>query len=304
MMQPANIRYTIVSPVKNEEDKIEVTIRSVLNQTILPTHWIIVDDSSDDRTARIVEEYAQKYSWIKLLQLSHNSGRDLGWAEIRAFGAGYELVKDDAYDFIVKLDGDLELPSNYFAQLFQKFEQDEKLGIASGECMEWEGEGWRPSSGPSYHAVGASKIVRRQCFAEIGGFVFHRGWDTVDEIRAQVKGWKTAHFGDVPFFHLRKEGSANGPISTAILHGEVYYWTGGGFLFLLLKFFHRSAIDGPLLLGGLAMLWGYLRLWFTWQKRIVTIEEAKHYRRLLNARIWDEVRAVCGKNGERPSLVA
>jgi poly-beta-1,6-N-acetyl-D-glucosamine synthase len=303
-MLTANTRYTIVSPVKDEEDKIEVTIRSVLNQTILPIHWIIVDDGSSDHTARIVEQYVQKYSWIRLLRLSNSSGRHLGWAEIRAFGAGYELVKDEAYDFIVKLDGDLELPSDYFARLLQKFWQDKKLGIASGECMEREGETWRPSSGPSYHAVGASKIVRRQCFEEIGGFVYHRGWDTVDEIRAQVKGWKTAHFEDIPFYHLRREGAANGPISTAILHGEVYYWTGGGFLFLLLKLFHRSAIDRPLLLVGLAMFWGYLRLWFTRQERIVSIEEAKHYRRLLNARIWDEIRAICRLNDENPRLVA
>lgn len=298
-----NTQYIIVSPVKNEEDKIEITIRSVLNQTILPTQWIIVDDGSSDHTVRIVEQYSKRHRWIRLHQLPYSSGRHLGWAEIRAFGAGYELVKDEAYDFIVKLDGDLELPSDYFARLFQKFWHDKQLGIASGECMEREGESWRPSSGPSYHAVGASKIVRRQCFEEIGGFVFHRGWDTVDEIRAQVKGWRTAHFGDIPFYHLRREGAANGPISTAILHGEVYYWTGGGFLFLLLKFFQRSALDRPLLLAALAMLWGYLRLWVTRQERIVSAEEAKHYRQLLNARIFDEVRAVCGMKDGNSSLV-
>jgi poly-beta-1,6-N-acetyl-D-glucosamine synthase len=301
-MSIANTRYIIISPVKNEEDKVQVTIQSVLNQTILPIRWIIVDDGSSDQTANIVEQYVRKYSWIRLLQLPYSSERNLGWAEIRAFGAGYDLIKDEAYDFIVKLDGDLELPKDYFARLFYRFSQDNKLGIASGECMERKGEGWRPSSGPSYHAVGASKIVRRQCFEEIDGFMFHRGWDTVDEIRAQVKGWKTTHFEDIPFYHLRREGAANGPISTAILHGEVYYWTGGGVLFLLLKFFHRSAKERPLLLVGLAMLWGYLRLWVTRQERIVSLEEARYYRRLLNTRIFEEARAVCGINDEKSSL--
>ena len=37
------------------------------------------------------------------------------------------------WDFIVKLDGDLTLPSNYFEKCFEHFERDPKLGIGGGD---------------------------------------------------------------------------------------------------------------------------------------------------------------------------
>ena len=291
-----NGTYVVVSPVKDEEKHIETTIEAVLKQTVRPKRWIIVDDASSDKTPMLLNRYANEYHWIQLLRIDRGTERSLGWAEIRAFAAGYELVRNDDYDFIVKLDGDLDFPPDYFALLMERFHQDEKLGIASGECMERNDEGWYPSSGPRYHAVGASKVVRRKCFDDIGGFVLHRGWDTVDEIRAQTKGWKTKHFDDVKFFHLRKEGAASGSVSTGVLHGEVYYWTGGGFLFLFLKFLHRSVMGRPFLIGGLAMLWGYFRLWVVCKERIVSDDEANSYRRLLNRRVWEGITKMFKRN--------
>jgi poly-beta-1,6-N-acetyl-D-glucosamine synthase len=295
-MPNSNGTYVVVSPIKDEEKHIETTIEAVLKQTARPKRWVIVDDASTDKTPMILDRYANEYHWIQLIRIDRGAERSLGWAEIRAFSAGYDLVRDEDYDFIVKLDGDLDFPPDYFALLMERFHQDEKLGIASGECMERNEKGWYPSSGPPYHAVGASKVVRRKCFEDIGGFVLHRGWDTVDEIRAQAKGWKTKHFDDVKFFHLRNEGAAAGSISTGVLHGEVYYWTGGGALFLFLKFLHRSMSCRPYLIGGLAMLWGYFRLWVTRKERIVSDDEAKSYRRLLNGRIWSGLTKMFKRN--------
>lgn len=301
-MHNSNATYIVVSPVKDEEKHIETTIEAVLKQTARPKRWVIVDDASTDKTSTILERYAKEYHWIQLLRIDRGAERNLGWAEIRAFAAGYDLVKGEDYDFIVKLDGDLDFPPDYFALLMERFHQDEKLGIVSGECMERDEKGWHPSSGPPYHAVGASKVIRRKCFDDIGGFVLHRGWDTVDEIRAHAIGWKTKHFEDIKFFHLRKEGAAAGLISTGVLHGEVYYWTGGGGLFLFLKFLHRSVTSRPILIGGLAMLWGYFRLWVARRDRIVSVEEAKAYRRLLNERIWEGVRRMFKRNNKETPI--
>lgn len=298
----ADIKYVVVSPVKDEEKSIEITIRAVLNQTMRPIRWTIVDDGSSDQTASIVERYAAVHDWIQLLRLPPHGGRNLGWAEIRAFASGYEIVKSVEHDFLVKLDGDLDFAPDYFEQIFMRFCEEDRLGIASGDCLERTGDEWLRSSGPSYHAVGASKVIRRKCFEDIGGFVLHRGWDTVDEIRAQVKGWKTGHFEHVKFYHLRKEGAACGALSTGILHGEVYYWTGGGGLFLLLKVLHRSVMVRPYLLGGLALLWGYVRLWVARKKRIVSDEEAKFYTKMLNERIREQLRRALKWHGKRPFM--
>jgi poly-beta-1,6-N-acetyl-D-glucosamine synthase len=284
-MTPTTDRYVIVSPVKDEARFIQQTLDSVVAQTVRPECWIIVDDGSQDETPAILKRYAEKYDWIRLLTIARDAKRRLGSAEIRAFQSGYDLLRDHSLDYVVKLDGDLELPPDYFARLLAKFHEDEKLGIASGIYLENRNDSWVPVEMPEYHAAGASKIVRRQCFEDIQGFPLDPGWDTIDEIRAQVRGWNTRHFAEIPFRHLRSEGSANGPLSTNRLHGKIYYLSGGSLLFFGLKWMHRLVFGQPFVLGALAMLWGYLAPLLSRQQRLVSEAEARLYRRVQNRRI-------------------
>lgn len=278
-------RYIIISPVKDEDKYIQQTLHSVAEQTVTPLLWVIVDDGSRDRTPEIAEQYAARYPWIRVHKTRRDQARKPGSAVIHAFNAGLELVDGIAFDYIVKLDGDLNLPPDYFERLFAKFDADDTLGIASGVYLEREGNTWTEVSMPAYHTAGASKVVRASCFAHIGGFVASRGWDTVDEIRARIHGWKTAHFTDIKFEHLKREGSGIGAIRTNVMHGEIYYLTGGGGLFLVLKIVHRAWTGRPVVLGALAILWGYIRFCCLRAQRLVTKEEARHYRAILNHRI-------------------
>ena len=294
--------YIIISPVKDEAERIETTLRSVVAQTMRPALWIIVDDGSQDQTPEIVQRYADANDWIHLHRIHRDAGRKLGSAEIRAFNAGYELVKGEAYDFIVKLDGDLELPPDYFARLMTKFNQEGKLGIASGIYLEKRGDAWTPAPCPPYHAAGASKMVRASCFRDIGGFPLYPGWDTADEIKAQARGWNTSHFPDIQFKHLRNEGTANGPLSTNILHGEVYFVTGGGWLFFVLKCLHRSLFHQPRILGGFAMLLGYMKAALRGGDRLVTKNEMNWYRQVQNQRLWEGLSQTIGFVKHRPGV--
>ena len=45
-----NDSYSIITPIKNEENFIATTIKSVLDQKVLPQEWIIIDDASTDDT--------------------------------------------------------------------------------------------------------------------------------------------------------------------------------------------------------------------------------------------------------------
>ena len=67
--------YVIITPAKNEEKYIRYTLDSVVNQTLKPVEWIIVNDGSTDRTAEIVEEYVKKHVWIKLITIRKNEKR-------------------------------------------------------------------------------------------------------------------------------------------------------------------------------------------------------------------------------------
>lgn len=278
-------RYLIVSPVKDEERYVERTLQSLTAQTLSPVRWIIVDDGSADSTPDLLRKYARDHDWIQIVTRDKRGARQPGSAVMHAFYHGLEQADGVAYDYLVKLDCDLELPWDYFESLLARFEQNPRLGIASGVYLEEGPRGWRAIGMPAYHAAGASKVMRAKCFAEMGGFVRERGWDTVDEVRAQVKGWETTHFPDVQFRHLKPEGSGIGNLRTNVMHGDVYFLTGGGLLFLLLKVTHRMVSGSPPLAGGLAMLYGYLRSWVSGRERLVDRVEARHYRRLLNRRL-------------------
>lgn len=291
----AGEKYILISPVKDEEKYIEATIRTVLKQTLKPFQWIIVDDGSQDRTSSIVDSYAAKVDWIRVLRIDRNGKRGPGSPIIKAFSAGYELVKDSDFDFIVKFDCDLDFNEKYFEELITRFNRDEKLGIASGIYLENHGRGWRPVKMPSYHAAGQTKVVRKKCFEDIGGFVASRGWDTVDEIKAQAAGWKTQHFLDLYFYHLKNEGAGIGFLRTNAMNGEAYYLSGGGVPFFILKFLHRLIFGRPFFLGGLFLLYGFLKPWVARRQRLVNEREAKFYRALLNGRVVNRLPGGLGR---------
>jgi glycosyltransferase involved in cell wall biosynthesis len=270
-------------------------------QTLRPARWIIVDDGSTDETATIVERYTRRHAWISLLRLPRRADRQLGSPVVRAFNAGLETVWLENFDFVVKLDCDLRLPPAYFEQLLARFDHDPRLGIASGVYVEQHNRAPLVVAMPEYHAAGACKVVRTRCFKEIGGFVVSRGWDTVDEIRAQTLGWRTRHFPDLLFDHLRPEGSARGSLYTSRLHGEVYYLTGGSLIFFLLKVAHRMAAGKPPVLSGLMLLGGYLMPMLHGRKRLVTHLEARWYRSVLRRRMWTALTGSIARFGLKPA---
>ena len=224
-----SLQYVVVSPVKDEARVVESTLRSIVNQTHKPVRWVIVDDGSTDGTLEILRRYSS-HPFIKIIETNRSAPREPGTGVIRAFERGYETVRDLDFDVVVKLDCDLEFQPDYFETLLSRMKRDNRLGIVSGVYREYNDQGgWHVVKMPQYHAAGACKVIRRKCFDEIGGFVCSRGWDTVDEIRAMNLGWKTTHFEDLVMSHLKPEGSGIGSLRTCILHGEVYYKTGGGF---------------------------------------------------------------------------
>jgi poly-beta-1,6-N-acetyl-D-glucosamine synthase len=278
-------RYVIVSPVKDEERYIDLILRSVTCQILKPVLWVIVDDGSKDNTMNIVNRYAEAYPFIRLVRNPHSGARQTGSAVIRAFNFGCQFIGQTEHDFIVKLDCDLSFGPDYFEKLLEKFTDDPKLGIASGVYFEQDKAGvWNQITMPAYHAAGACKVIRKACFEAIGGFIVAAGWDTVDEIRAIAKGWKTAHFADLGMKHHKPEGSGIGTIKTGVMHGEIYYLTGGSIFFFLLKVLHRLK-SKPYGLGALALVRGYLKAFLSRKTPLVTKTEAKCYRSLLNDRL-------------------
>ncbi len=263
-------KYLIVSPCRNEEEFMRKTLDSVVRQSKLPDLWIIVDDGSTDSTADILAEYAEKHPFIKIVTRENRGHRSVGPGVIDAFYYGLETVDIKQFDFICKLDLDLIMPEHYFEILMSRMHENPRLGNCSGKAYFVNKAGNLVSEGISdENAIGASKFYRRQCFEEIGGFVRQVMWDGIDGHRCRQLGWIAVSWDepDIRFTHLRPMGSShNGIITGRMRHGFGQYFMGTGFVFMLASSVYRLT-RSPYVIGGLAMMWGYLKSWFMQRPR-------------------------------------
>ncbi len=250
-----NKQYVIITPVKDEEKHIEQTINSVLNQTIKPVKWIIVNDRSTDRTGEIINKYESKHSWIKGIETKANSPRKMGGQV--ALMHGLDSINVNDYDYFIRMDGDVTFEKDFFEKIFKRFEENQKLGIASGVCYVQENGKLVEEKNPHFHTRGPLKIYRKECYNEIGGLDPNEGWDTIDEVKANMLGWKTQNFPELKVIHLRKTQTASGALTGQKYKGRVSYYTGYHPLFALLRSF-RVMYKKPYILGGLSMLSGFL----------------------------------------------
>ena len=109
------------------------TLDSIANQTIPPALWVIVDDGSHDETPQILEEYAKKFPYIRIIRRADRGDRKLGGGVIEAFDEGYKTINPIDFDYVCKLDLDLDIPSVYFEELMKRMEANPRIGTCSGK---------------------------------------------------------------------------------------------------------------------------------------------------------------------------
>jgi glycosyltransferase involved in cell wall biosynthesis len=239
------------------------TLESVAAQSVRPALWVIVDDGSKDETPKILAEFASARPWVRVVTRPDRGDRKVGPGVIEAFYAGLDGVNLDEYDYLCKLDLDLELPARYFELLMQRMEADERLGTCSGKPY-----GRHPRTGilsremcSDEMSVGMTKFYRVACFQEIGGFVREVMWDGIDCHRCRMQGWKACSFDDpeLRFVHLRPMGSSQQGIWTGRMrHGYGQYFMGTGLVYMTVSAIYRMFLP-PVLVGSVAMWWGYVK---------------------------------------------
>jgi len=257
------IHYIIITPVRDEAQHIEETVKSVTQQTILPLQWVIVDDGSTDGTGEIVEHLSKQWPWITLLHRDNRGYRDADIGAIGAFVAGCQSLHFTDWEFLVNLDADLTLQPDYFEKCFEEFDKDPALGIGGGSLYHFNGLGaMKTESSPEFHVRGATKIYRRACWDAIGGQREVPGWDTLDEVRAHLAGWRVRSFPHVTALHRRPTGQAGGAWRDGVKNGRSDYFLGYHPLFMLLKCARRIFTKPYVVSGvghGCGFLGGYLR---------------------------------------------
>ena len=250
-------KYVLVTPVRDEEAYLRLTVESVIQQTIRPKEYVIVNDGSKDRTGDIIDEYARQYPWIRAVHRKDRGFRKWGAGIIEAFYDGFHALTCTDWEFMCKLDGDLSFEPEYFAGTFKKFAENERLGIGGGFLYHVEDGHKILERHPTFHVRGGAKIYRRACWDAIDGLWVGPGSDTVDEVKANMLGWSTSSFLDLQINHHRWTGAAYGRWGGIVKNGKTDYVSGYHPLFVLAKSIRRS-VERPYILGSLALIYGYL----------------------------------------------
>ena len=255
--------YLLISPCRDEAAHMRRTLDSVVAQTLRPAKWVIIDDGSTDATPGILAEYAARHDWIEVVQKPDRGARAVGPGVIEAFYAGLNRVRMEDYAYLCKLDLDLDLPRRYFETLIARMAADPRIGTASGKPYICQGGRLVSERRGDEMSVGMTKFYRTDCFRQIGGFVREVMWDAIDCHKARQLGWIAVSWDhpDLNFEHLRPMGSSQTSIYTGRRrHGAGQYYMGSDPLYYAATCIFRMA-EPPYVLGGLAMLQGYLGAW-------------------------------------------
>jgi poly-beta-1,6-N-acetyl-D-glucosamine synthase len=262
-MDPLARRLVLIGPCRDEGRYLRRTLDALGRQTLPPGLIVVVDDGSTDDTPRILEDYRARLSSMRIVRRQNRGTRAVGPGVIEAFYAGLATVNLDEFDYLCKVDLDLDLPDRYFEVLVRRMEDDPRLGTCSGKpYYEHPGTGRLVSEGIGDEtSAGMTKLYRVECFRQIGGFVRQVMWDGIDNHRCRMLGWKAASWDDpaIRFIHLRPMGSSHRGILTGRMrHGFGQYFMGTGPAYLLASAVFRMAAP-PYVVGAAAMIWGYLK---------------------------------------------
>jgi|SRR5215471_1640270 glycosyltransferase involved in cell wall biosynthesis len=256
--QAPQLRYALITPARNEQEFIGGTLESVVNQTVLPVKWVIVNDSSTDGTARIAEAYASKYEWIEVITIPKAQDRSFA-NKVRAFNAGYEKIRSLDVAVIANIDGDVSFDKRYCEYILDKFTGEKDLGVAGSVFTEDGYSSAEDSCEGHRHVAGGCQFFRKECFEAVGGYLSNcvGGIDWIAVTTARMKGWTTRSFRDVSFFHHRHLGTAErSRLSALFSYGEKDYYLGGHPLWELFRVAYRLT-GQPYFVGGIALGAGY-----------------------------------------------
>ena len=128
------------------------------------------------------------------------------------------------------------------------------------------------------------------------------GWDTVDELKANMHGWTTLTFPEIRLVHHRPTGEAYGTWADWVKNGRANYVAGYHPLFMAVKCLKRLA-DQPYVIAACGLFWGYLAALLRRVPRVDDPDLIRYFQRqqmnrLLRRRsLWDQ-----GKTSFRRSL--
>jgi biofilm PGA synthesis N-glycosyltransferase PgaC len=247
------LTYSIITPARDEADRLPALAHALERQRIRPLRWVIVDGGSSDETVKVAEMIVAEYDWARLIELPATAQRERGAPIVRALHAGLDSLDLDA-DVVVNVDADVTMEPDYFEGLLDAFARNPLLGIASGSAWELSDGAWRQRFVTGGTVWGATRAYRWACLQDVLPLEERHGWDGIDQLKARARGWETRTFTDLPFRHHRPEGYHDGSTwAHWLANGDTAYFMGYKPWYLLARTLHHAPRDP----AAFALLLGY-----------------------------------------------
>lgn len=272
--------YVLITPVKDEEKLLRNVAESVINQTVKPALWLIIDDGSIDSSPKIIHSLVSRYSWIKTIRLPPHP-RDIIFHVSYVYRSGFDFLlkyckrKNIDYDFIASMDADTVLEKEYFEKIMHEFETNEKLGIASGGLYH-EINGKLELSGQAENfPSGTGRVWSKECFFDTSGFSLEPSADSISNVKAILRGWHIQRFNEIQMVEKRLTSSAQGLWKGYKYNGYMAYYLNKNPILILLNVFNYT-LKRPHY-TGIAFLLGYIKPVIKNEERISDKEIREYY---------------------------
>ncbi|MEN6554071.1 MAG: glycosyltransferase [Methanobacterium sp.] len=263
--------YVLITPFKDEEKNLADLKETVLNQTVKPLLWVMVDSNSLDNSFNLAKNLTENYEWIHVIKQDNLFEKGYGHINFaEAINEGYEHAKNLCacngikYDYIGKLDAAVSLENEYFEVLMEEMENNDNLAFTCGIVHFILGDNTRivakPSSKSETFGAHDIRLYRKNFFEEMKGYPLNYSPDTILLIKAINRKWDVKTLTSTYYEKKRLGGvggSKQGVWSSYKLKGKAMYCLGYDMIFLFLNSFYIS-IKFPPHYQGFAIIHGYI----------------------------------------------
>jgi glycosyltransferase involved in cell wall biosynthesis len=222
-----NMKYVLITPVKNEEKHLPKLAECIINQTILPHVWIILNDCSSDKTPIIIKELERNHNWIKGVKFQGLTKRDLDehFGEICNFAFKEAMKYCDnmklSIDYLAKVDADIIIPINCIEEVLSILEENKEVGVIGPHLKYKPNASFRQERSEVTEASGNNyprydlqepsdglRIYRVATYKDIGGIPETLAPDVVALAKAKLKGWQVHRYGGVIAYKTRQTSAS------------------------------------------------------------------------------------------------
>jgi len=258
--------YILITPIKDEYENILRLKQTVLNQTVKPILWVILDGDNNDDSFQMINKIFEEYEWIYIIK--QKKFHERGYSHInfaQAVNEGYQHAKHIckkkgiSYSFIGKIDATVLLAKDYFKILLSEMKKDQKLAIICGrETLYNKGKKTKTHLF-NIPRIGFKdiRLYNKEFFEGVAGYPLSYCPDSILLIKAINNGLNVKISDEACFIETRLGGTKIGIWKGMKLKGKAMYVLGYHPILLFLNALYTS-LKTPPHYQGLPIIWEYI----------------------------------------------